>query len=194
MPGRIAAVLALGAVLASPAAAQYFPALAFSDRPELHEFTAGWYERHLSAMEEPPLLKSAGRKNVEVYRFLWLRTFHPPLAFRLEVRGDGTGSLTAKSASGAGGYDPGRLDSNRTLALDAKRVRQFTAALGRLDFWKLATRDPGPPGFDGARWVLEGAKGGRYHVVDRWSPTGGAFRQAMLDLVALAGMKVNPIY
>ena len=42
--------------------------------------------------------------------------------------------------------------------------------------------------------MLEGVKGGRYHVVDRWSPDGGPFRKAMLDLVALAGMKVDPVY
>jgi hypothetical protein len=143
---------------------------------------------------EPSVWKAADRKDAEIYRFIWLRTFHPPYAFRLEVRADGTGTLVAKSASGAGGYDPGKLVLNKTLALDAKEVRQFTAALGNLGFWKLPTQESRGPGFDGARWVLEGVKGGRYHVVDRWSPDDGPYRKLMLDLVALAGVSVAPIY
>ena len=191
---QVSIVLALCVLLPGQAAAQFFPPRVFSDRPDLNQFAEAWYSRHLSAMEEPSVWKSAERKNAEIYRFTWLRTFHSPYAFRLEVRADGTGSLVAKSASGAGGYDPGRLVLNKTLALDAKQVRQFTAALGKLGFWNHPTQDPGPPGFDGARWVLEGVKGGRYHVVDRWSPDDGPFRKLMLDLVALAGVSVDPIY
>jgi hypothetical protein len=25
-------------------------------------------------------------------------------------------------------------------------------------------------GLDGAQWIIEGIKGGEYHVIDRWSP------------------------
>jgi hypothetical protein len=188
------AVVLLALLPPVQAAAQFFPPRAFSEKPDLNQFVEAWYSRQLSAMDEPSVWKAAARKDAEIYRFTWLRTFHPPYAFRLEVRADGTGSLVAKSASGAGGYDPGRLTLNKTIALDAKPVRQFTVALGKLGFWNHPTQDPAPPGFDGSRWVLEGVKGGRYHVVDRWTPDEGPYRKLLLDLVALAGISVEPIY
>ena len=33
-------------------------------------------------------------------------------------------------------------------------------------------------GVDGAQWLVEGIKDGRYHLVDRWSPTDGPVRQS----------------
>jgi hypothetical protein len=191
---RIAVVIALGVLAAGPAATQFFPPRAFSDRPDLDGRTAAWYSRHLTAMEESSLLKAKERKNAEIYRFIWLRTFHPSFVFRLEVRADGTGTLVAKNTDGKGGYDPGRLTLSKTLTLDAKRVRQFTSALGTLKFWDLPATDPSRSGHDGAQWILEGVKGGRYHVIDRWSPEDGSFRKLMLDLVSLSGVRVNPIY
>jgi hypothetical protein len=36
---------------------------------------------------------------------------------------------------------------------------------------------------DGARWILEDVRDGKYHLVDRWSPDTGTFREAALLLV-----------
>jgi len=36
--------------------------------------------------------------------------------------------------------------------------------------WKLPTRQSEGIGLDGAQWIIEAVKGGRYHVIDRWSP------------------------
>ncbi len=194
MPRRAAIVLVLCMFLPGQAAAQFFPPRVFSERADIQQFTDAWYSRHLSAMEEPPVWKAAEQKSSEIYRFIWLRTFHPPYAFRLIVRADGTGTLIAKNASGAGGYDPGRLTLNKTITLDGTHGRQFTAAIDQLGFWKLPTQEQRGPGFDGARWILEGVKGGRYHIVDRWTPDDGPYRKLLLELVALAGIKVDPIY
>ena len=190
---QVAMIVALCAFLPVQAAAQFFPPAKFSKKADAHEMKAAWYSRHLTAMEEPSLLKAADNKKIEIFRFIWLRTFHPPFVFRLHVRADGSGSLTAKSASGSGGYDPGRLTLSKTLTLDAKRVQPFTSGLDKLGFWKLPTQDT-RTGFDGAQWVLEGVKGGQYHVIDRWSPEDGPFRKLMLDFTALAGVRVKPIY
>jgi len=44
-------------------------------------FVREWYSKHLVAMEEPSL--SCGvLEDTETYRFLWLRTFHNPVAVR----------------------------------------------------------------------------------------------------------------
>jgi hypothetical protein len=187
-------ILALLAASPGQAAAQYFPAGAFSERADLHHFVVAWYCRHLSAMDELSLLRMAEARAHEVYRFTWLRTFHAPFAFRLDVRPDGSGSLLVKSTSGKGGYDAGQLVLNKAVSLDARQVQRFATALDGLQFWNLPTKDPSDVGLDGAQWIFEGVKGGKYHVVDRWTPANGPFRRVMLDLAALSGITVEPVY
>ena len=190
------AVVILAVLAASPGqvAAQFFPPGAFSERADRHQFVSAWYSKYLSAMDEPSLLKMAEARAHEVYRFTWLRTFHAPFTFRLDVRPDGSGSLLVKSTNGKGGYNAGQLVLNKAVSLDARQVQRFTTALDGLRFWNLPTTDPSVLGLDGAQWIFEGVKGGKYHVVDRWTPESGQFRRVMLDLVALSGVTVKPVY
>ncbi len=47
-------------------------------------------------------------------------------------------------------------------------------------------------GVDGAQWIVEGIKDGRYKVVDRWSPEKGAVRALGLTmLLDLAKLKLQ---
>ena len=186
---RAALVLALGVLLPGYAAAQFFPP------GTLSESSASWYSKRLSTMDEPSLWKMATEKAPETYRFTWLRSFHAPFVFRLEVRADKTGSLVVKSTSHKGG--DARLVLNKSIPLELVQVQRFTSALGKVGFWNLPTNDlsqSGLIGTDGAQWVFEGVKGDRYHVIDRWSPKGGMFRKLMLDLVALGGVRGEAIY
>ena len=48
----------------------------------LDSFVNQWYSKTLFKMEEPVLSSYKGDK--EIYRFTWLRTFHHPVAVRLE--------------------------------------------------------------------------------------------------------------
>jgi hypothetical protein len=44
---------------------------------------------------------------------------------------------------------------------------------------------------DGAQWIIEGARNGTYHIVDRWSPEDGEIRAlGLLILNDLAKMKL----
>ncbi len=62
-------------------------------------------------------------------------------------------------------------------------------------FWQLPTEETaGVIGMDGARWIVEGVKAGRYHLVDRWSPKDGAVREFGLLLVGLSEIDSEPIY
>ena len=45
---------------------------------------------------------------LESYRFLWLRTFHKPIAVRV-WSADSRYYLVVKELSGQGGYEPGRI-------------------------------------------------------------------------------------
>src|SRR5271169_2890576 len=80
---------------------QYFPAHVFCRTGETEH--CDWYAPHLSAMREPSLWELSKSQSTQSYRFLWLRTFHHPVSARLTVAGDGSGELSIKVLSGAGG-------------------------------------------------------------------------------------------
>lgn len=59
----------------------YFPANIFSDRPSSDSFVQNWYSSALYSFKEPLLSQNFVGHNV--YRFLWLRSFHRPVVFTL---------------------------------------------------------------------------------------------------------------
>jgi hypothetical protein len=141
-----------------------------------------WYSKALQAMAEPSL--SCPRKGGDALRFLWLRSFARPIAVRVESSNGGA-IISAVELSGAGGYEPRKVSRRFQRQLtDAERLR-LSAAMDGLRFFEMPTQG-GDGGPDGARWVLEGRMGARYHVVDRWSPKDGAFREFCLSLLKLA--------
>jgi hypothetical protein len=173
------------------ASPQYFPKHIFSKRADLSDFQERWYAAQLRAMHEPSLLDLAKDKSTLAYRFVWLRTFHHPIAVRLVIRPDGTGQLTSTEMTGAGGYNPGVLAHSQTRDVLNDEVIRFQALLHAIDYWSMPTDGPGA-GFDGAEWILEGVHGGEYHVVTRWSPETGAYREACWYLLELSKFEVNP--
>jgi hypothetical protein len=166
----------------------YFPQGAFSTNGWHDEFRADWYSKHLSAMNEKPFYYP-DNSEAESYRFLWLRSFHRPVAVRVWSAGCER-FVTLKEMSGAGGYEPGKLLIDRTRRLSQGEWDEFTRLLGQTCFWELPTADESL-GNDGAQWILEGVRAGRYHVVDRWTPQGGSYREACLYALKLSGLSFN---
>ena len=165
-------------ILSCPLAAQvrYFPKDAFGDSAQETEFISDWYSHQLVALKEPSIFEMASIPAAETYRFLWLRTFHHPVAIRVDLKADGTGVVTTKIASGAGGYKPGIITVNQSRKLTPAETHRFHVEIERKDFWSLPARDD-RSGEDGAQWIVEGVRAGKYHVVDRWSPRDGAVRE-----------------
>jgi hypothetical protein len=162
------------AATSSVAQTIYFPNGAFDSYAKLNKLLNDWYSRQLTALHEPSLLTQSKNLSVQSYRFLWLRTFHQPIAVRLEVKADGTGILTTKIASGAGGYAPGHLVTNTSKPLTEQQTESFLHKIDVDKFWEL------PPvllkeqqGDDGSQWIIEGVKGGKYHIASQWSPEQG---------------------
>ncbi len=155
-------------------------------------FKAEWYSTQLRALNEPSLLQLSQDKTRESYRFVWLRSFHHPVAVRVDVRPDGIGELTLKVGSGAGGYKPGETVQNLSRPLTLEESSMFLARLQKLDFWSLPSyKNEERDGDDGAQWIIEGAKDGKYHVVDRWSPREGPVRELGITLaLGLADLKI----
>jgi hypothetical protein len=58
-------------------------------------------------------------------------------------------------------------------------------------FWKAPNPVDDHPGMDGAQWIIEGVKGGKYHVVDRWMPKSGVtYNLGMLLAFGLSKLTV----
>ena len=168
----------------------YFPRGTYGAGPESPESMNQSYGKYLKAMREPTLWKEPS-PGTEVYRFLWLRSFDAPMVVRVERTGSNM-QLFSRRLSGSGGYDPGELIYKGSTALDQAKWCSFMAKLERANYWNepLTQDDRGP---DGAEWVLEGVRDGRYHVVDRWSPEDGDFREACLYLLDLAGIDTGKL-
>lgn len=146
-----------------------------------------WFSKHLRSMNESRLTKD---QSDEVYRFLWLRSFHHPIAVRIS-RQDNQYSLSAIELSGAGGYEPGEILKNKSRRLSDAEWLTFTRKLEESCFWKVASQDMNTRGLDGAEWVLEGLKLGRYHVADVWSPSSGSYRDACIYLLRISGLGID---
>ncbi len=170
---------------------EYFPAHVFSDRSDSDSFINQWYSKHLRAMQEPSLFPA--QPGAEVYRFTWLRTFSNPMVFRLNVVKDGTASLAVKRANGKGGYEPGTIDLNETLALNAETVAKLQYELRRMDFWNKPARLK-TIGMDGAQWIVEANANGNYKLVDRWTESDGDLQDWCRSLIALSGVEVGDVY
>jgi hypothetical protein len=166
----------------------YFPTGAFYPQPDQEKFILEWYTKQLQAMGESSLL-SQPDSPPEAYRFLWLRSFHHPVAVRVWTSCDGH-FINLKQLNGQGGYEPGKLITDQTRPLTNAEWDRFVSLLDRSCYWQL------PPkiddmGLDGAQWMLEGVKEGRYHVVDRWTPQSGDFREACLYLLELSKLRID---
>jgi hypothetical protein len=173
------------------AQSRYFPSGSLDDSPRGDQFVYEWYSKQLKALDEPSLWALSKTQKEQSYRFLWLRTFHHPIAIRVDLNADGTSRLTTKMASGAGGYDPGHLLQNDTSILTKEHTDLFLGKIQENKFWELAPLDKSRMGLDGAEWIIEGVKDGNYRVVDRWSPDEGPVRVIGLYMLKeLAKVKI----
>ncbi len=163
----------------------YFPEGVFSPRAQSDRFASGWYSKHLAAMGE---LSLNCPTRFPVYRFLWLRTFHHPIAIRVEYRAGET-VVFATELDGAGGYEPGKLLRRVERRLSKKEVSTITARLAAETVWAPPDEDHSF-GADGAQWIVEARDGSRYRLHEMWSPTDGRVHRMGLAFLALTGWNI----
>jgi len=145
------------------------PLLARAETTYFPKGNEGWYSQHLAAMQEPSLFQDRTNQAVEQYRFLWLRTFHKPIAVRIWKDNQAI-HLRVIRLSGKGGYDPGKIEQDTTTTLTDEQWKTFLDLLQKSGFWDMPSKKVDEAGYDGAQWILEGQASGKYRVVDRWSP------------------------
>ncbi len=124
----------------------------------------------------------------EIYRFTWLRTFNKPMSFRFEKRKDRY-VLYWKVLSGAGGYEPGKIEIERLKILTKKEWAEFTQLIEKANFWKM---DLGHSsiGNDGSEWIMEGVNQTDYRAISVWTPRKGDFYNACDYLISLTNLKI----
>lgn len=158
-----------------------FPQGSLGPTPQQDKFKQTWYSKELKSLQEPSLFAMAEDRGAECYRFLWLRTFHHPIAVRLEVEPDGSGVISTKVASGSAGFNPGELEKSTMSVMDRQQVKMFQERVDQTGFWRLG-QEAKPGGEDGSQWIIEAVKDGKYHLVDRGSPKTGVVRSLGLTL------------
>jgi hypothetical protein len=106
------------------------------------------------------------------------------------LKDDGAGIVVSKVSSGAGGYNPGKVTNTEKRDLSSQDVQDLLTQLKRVDFWNMLTAEKAS-GNDGAEWILEVRDRNKCHVVDRWSPESGSYREFCLFLVEhVSGLKI----
>jgi len=141
-------------------------------------------------MSEPSLSCGADPSG-QTYRFLWVRTFHHPIAIRVTLSGS-TGSLVAIELNGQGGYEPGNVLRRKEQRLTETEAMLVTTVVRDGRFWQTDTthRPLGEGGLDGAEWIMEGRRGSSYHVTHKWSPRYGRYREMCLTFLRLSRLRV----
>jgi hypothetical protein len=117
----------------------------------LDTFMNVWYSRMLTAMKEPILTDYEG--DVEIYRFTWLRSFHRPIAIRLEKQGNAI-TLTGKVLNANEGSHSGKLITINSRRIGERDWITAQAMLRNSNFWKLRV-DTDARGFDGENGYLK---------------------------------------
>jgi len=166
----------------------YFPEDVFD------EFSTEWYVEHLKALDEPSLYSFSTDENITVYRFLWLRTFHEPIAIRIHLDHNTKTGIVYFKVCDKDGFNPGKLIIDKSFNLNKKQYKEVDSLFFVRKFWHTRTAEIYNDGRDGARWIIEGVRGNKYHIVDRWTPEYGNTRKIGLYLLKLCGYESQSIY
>ena len=171
--------------------ANVVPSGILSARPSLDSFVVAWYSQQLSALREGRMAVGIPHGTQEAYRFLWLRSFHHPVAIRVYSSQTGAVAVTSEAA-GAGGYAPGSVTRRDSVVLSDREWHALTVLIEREKFWDRPAVDTSRAGLDGAEWVVEGRWDTRYTLVSRWSPR-DTDSTAFMRTLGLAFLRVGHV-
>ena len=174
----------------------YFPPRALTIREgsggtdDAEDIMVRAYAEALRRMNEPSLWGlSQHDKGLSVYRFLWMPTWGRPVVARIEKAG-GRVALTVVQLDGNGGYDPGQVAFIKQVSLSGKQWDRLRRKVEEAGFWRMGGRGD-DMGFDGEDLIVEGVRDGAYHVVDRWCPRPGAYRELCRTMLDLTGIDLG---
>ena len=137
----------------------------------------------------------------EGYRIRVIPTFGNPISIRVEKRKNQY-SLVGKRLRGKGGYSVGPLKAIKNRKLNATEWKGLLQLLQGAIFWNLAYLEKSAElgevsiCLDGAEWILEGVREGKYHVVSRYCPDQKEFVEIGFRLLKLSklGLKRRDLF
>ena len=147
--------------------------------------------RFLAAIQEAPLWPAP--RNLEAYRFLWLRGFRHLIVIRVERRGDRL-LLVRKEADVQEAFEPGELVVNEVRSVSRAQWLRLKELLQKAKSPESQVASVIDSTIPKEEWTLEGIKLRQYHV-DVWyrSPYGpAAYRELISYLLSMAGIAVAP--
>ena len=139
----------------------YFPPQTFTSRAA--DFQLRWYSADMHALGERPLWPPSERETT--YRLTYLPAFSDPTVITLSASPGGEWRIAIKAI----GEDRETTTFEGTAAMSPERVTRFLGLLDRAHFWTTPT-ELRTVGADGAEWIMEGARDGKYRAVVRWCP------------------------
>lgn len=150
------------------AAQRYFPDASFNDNPKIDQNTQQVLANDLKQLEEEPVF---GNQEASVYRFLWLRSFHPPIVVRVALRDDGTAAVTSKVGNTPAGNEDMKIVTRRNHEIGTRDVSLLLKQFNKARFWSLSKSEESDViVLDGASWIIEAREKGRYRVLTRVLP------------------------
>jgi hypothetical protein len=120
----------------------------------------------------------------ETYRLLVMPSFGHPTIISIDRTGGKMG-LVRQELGLDGKNGAARLHLN--TGLTPEEWLKFTNLLDDSCFWSMPV-EGAANGFDGTDWILEGVRGGRYHVTHVRNPQSGAFLDACMYLQQISGL------
>jgi hypothetical protein len=160
------------------------------------------YRGILKSFNEPPFLPAPDApSNNEIYRFLWLRGFHPSILIKLEIFDEEHATITYKELVNEDDPAKTKLAADRKndyVKLAMKQAGEYDRNEAKLaifamqeqantGLWSQPFRvDDGGIHLEGSDCIIEGRKGSESHLVMRWSPFRtedpvGAFAEALMQ-------------
>jgi len=166
-----------------------------------------WESEFLRRMQEPSLYKCADIANEPEYRFLWDRSLSEPIAARLVVHKNGSGTLFVHMLANSGlppppehGEKPSTPDNWYQMKIDQQikiSPEEVATALGyfhQISFWNARPRGETT---DGSDWIFESKVQGQYRLVDFRnvpSPAAKAFGLYLVLTIAKLSIDRRTIY
>ncbi len=100
--------------------------------------------------------------------------------------------LSAKVLDRKGG--PGQIAIDKRIALDAEQVRELDRRLEQAAFWTMPTEEKRDVMVeDGDHLIVEGVKGGTYHIVRRILPE-PAYTKLCWQMLDLTGLSLREVW
>ncbi|NLE63189.1 MAG: hypothetical protein GX612_05065 [Bacteroidales bacterium] len=146
--------------------------------------TKSYYTSILQRFNE----KALKNINEDIFRFLWLRTFHHPIVIVIKKQKNRV-KLYWKVLSGQSGYRIGKCYIKGCKYFPLSIWTSFLQQLDSINYWNLRSCNINY-GYDGSNWILEGKINGNYWIVDRW--TGGEIQAVCKQLIKMTDIKIKP--